>query len=321
MDQFTKKLSPQEHSRRLNEIKSYYLVETVKLSIVTGPLYCLSNNLQFLSSELVKRNQITSTSKSFFQFLNKGLPTLSIVRPFKHSFYRNYLDILTNFYKQGLNSFYKGNLTRLSYFTTTNALKSQLDFYTKALKFPNFIKDIVVFSIVDIVCNPLLYLESKISTSNAKKLYNGRSWLTLLTNDNPFRGSTLNVPRNILFVAGLNTSMISESIPREVSIAIGHILAYPILTVHRNVMLQSYVDPTAPRPAAGPYSHFTRIYNTNGVVGFYRGFISFSVATALWHAVVPKQAKLRYMRNLLEDDDVEKLRIKDYEAILEEHKE
>jgi hypothetical protein len=298
------------------EVEKYYLSETIKLSIVTGPLYLLSANLQYFDKNLIQSNFI-SISKSSYQngkkvdllsnFMLKNTIENSIIRPFRPSYYINYREAVLNIFRQGNFALYKGNLLRLSFFISSGQLKKYTELnYGKYFNFNNILKDIFLYGLADIFMHPLLFLESRFSIQPYKKgrrIYN--SPLSLLNNKSfleIYKGSLLSIPRNILFVLSLNSYYIyPEKIMNFISVSLAHILSYPILTIQRNVIFRSN------RVNYLPNNENTKeliksIYNNIGFFGFYRGFGAYALATGLWHYIVPSAANQRFYINLLAEE-------------------
>jgi hypothetical protein len=150
---------------KAKNIVQYYISETLKLSIITGPLYCISSNLQYLDKTLFDSAKSTNDGR-----LKKNFPIHSIVRQFRPSYYNGYKDCIINLYKQGIGGLYKGNLTRLLYFGLTSEVKMRLDlYYGKYLGSKRIVRDAVMFSITDMLLHPLLFIESRYSIQNRRK--------------------------------------------------------------------------------------------------------------------------------------------------------
>jgi hypothetical protein len=120
---------------KYKEVEKYYLSETIKLSLITGPLYCISANMQFL----VKY----PTTSSF---------------PFKPNFFISYKECLFNLRRQGLLGFYKGNFYRLLFFSSTNKVKKILDPFFSNYITNKRLKEFVLYSTADILLNPILFI-------------------------------------------------------------------------------------------------------------------------------------------------------------------
>ncbi len=290
---------------KAKNIVQYYISETIKLSIITGPLYCISSNLQYLDKSLFESAKHTSDGKFIRNF-----PLSSILRPFRPSYYSGYKDCIVNLYKQGVGGLYKGNLIRLLYFGLTSEVKMRLDlYYGKYIGSKRLIREIVMFSIADILLHPLLFIESRYSIQNRRKgfrIYNNMfsvlkySWREL------YNGSLYCIPRNLIFASCMNLYFINPSTYMNIfSVFLAHFLSYPILTVQRNVIYHSkYID-YLPKPEG---IGFRSLLSEYGIGGLYRGFIAYSISTALWHVYVPIAAKKKLFESMFEDGGAFKLK-------------
>lgn len=294
------------------EIEKYYISETIKLSLVTGPLYCLSANLQFLDKSLIETNirSISPLKKNdiFSNLFLKNAPKLSICRPFKPSYFINYRDAVLNIFRQGYIALYKGNLLRLSFFISTNQLKKHIEQnYGKNITYNKILKEICTYALVDFMLHPLLFLESRFSIQPYRKgfrIYN--SIFSIFKNSSfleLYKGSIMSMPRNFVFVLCLNCYYLyPEKLTNFLAVIMAHILSYPLLTIQRNVIYQSEQINYLPKKDKNIFSLIKNIYVSYGFFSFYRGFSAYALATALWHYVVPTAANQRFYVNLLSDD-------------------
>lgn len=296
---------------KYKEVEKYYLSETIKLSLLTGPLYCISANMQFLNLNLNSKSSLTDNSVTKNKIISNSR-TLSL--PFKPTFYTNYKDCVFNLYRQGLLGFYKGNMCRLTFFTATNKLKTTLEYqyHVKFAKGNDFLlknkklRELIFYSIADILLNPLLVIESRYSIQNRRKgfrIYNNllevlsKSWKEL------YLGASYSLPRNFVFLLGLNTYFIYPSYYLQIfSVFLAHVLSYPILTIQRNKIFHSIHSEYLPRPPDSPIAFYKYIINNAGIQSLYRGFPSFLLATSLWHLYVPKMAKMKFYKNIFQDE-------------------
>ena len=289
-------------SERARGVHKFYISETIKLSLITGPLYCISANYQYLSSSIMT-----------------AVKTPSILKPFKPSVYKSYKDILTSFYRQGVLAFYKGNYYRLLFFISTMNLKKTLDI----LIYNNFqfiykfyiIKDILLYSLVDILMHPLLFIESRYSIQNNRKNYriyqNTLHLLSITKIRELYQGSLLSFHRNTVMVASLYLYyLIPNKYFNTTVVFLSHLLSYPILTIQRNVIYSNYgnqniryLEENAKHKSRllhwGTIQHYIETY---GIVNLYRGFVFYILAVGLWHYYVPAAAKYRYYRNVFEEE-------------------
>jgi hypothetical protein len=283
------------------EIQKYYLTETLKLSIVTSPLYCLSTSFQFINKELFSR---VKTSKIRLQ-------------TFKPSFYLSYKETITNLTKQGVLGLYKGNFWRMSFFILSNNLKQKLD-YTFFYKFKinKILKEMILYSCVDICLNPLLFIESRYIIQNRLKnvrLYNNLYDILRLSYKDLYRGCLCNIPRNILFITGLNSYWLYPgTYSNYIAIGVAHLLSYPLLTIQRNIYFhinskikgdnQLIRSTLYEREFKGVTDGLKYFYKEFGILSLYRGVTPYLAAVFLWHYWVPKAAKARFYDNIFANE-------------------
>jgi hypothetical protein len=307
-----------ESIKRLEEYKAhqivqYYISETLKLSIITGPLYNFSTNLQFVSKGLFEQSgKINITEESLLKL--KNTPNESIIRPFKPSLYATYRDCLFNIYRQGIAGLYKGTFYRLGYFGTTNLLKKKLDQYVGThIRIKRVFKEMILYSFADVVLNPLLLIESRYCIQNRRKnfrIYDNLFSLLKTSWKELYNGSLYAIPRNVVFVLCLNTYLLYPSTYMNIfSVCLAHTLSYPFLTVQRNIMFQSQYTDYLPNEKITVKSFF----NDYGTLGFYRGFLAYGLATLLWHIYVPMAAKKKLFENMFQKDDKKALKLNLFE--------
>jgi len=307
---------------KYRELEKYYISETIKLSLLTGPLYCLSANMQFLNNRIYSQtfgdNNLASDNKNIKSTnSNKiGVARSLLNYPFRPSSVESYRDCLLNLYRQGKFGlgFYKGNGYRLLFFTATTKLKQSIDLeVSKFVSLNRKIKEIILYSLVDFILNPLLFLESRYSIQNRRKgfcIYENildvlrKSWKEL------YLGASYSIPRNIAFLLSLNFYLIyPSSFMQGFSIFLAHFLSYPILTVQRNKIYHSQIIPYLPK--SDPSNSIVKyLINNYGFISLYRGFGSYIIATGLWHYFVPRMAKIKFYKNALageKPEDVFKL--------------
>jgi hypothetical protein len=325
---------------KYRELEKYYISETIKLSLLTGPLYCLSANLQFLNNRIYSNsfgdnmNQGTKNIKTSISSNKAGVTRSLLNYPFRPSFVQSYRDCLFNLYRQGKFGlgFYKGNGYRLLFFTATTKLKQSIDLeISKLVSMNRKIKEIILYSLVDFILNPLLFLESRYSIQNRRKgfcIYENifdvfkKSWKEL------YLGASYSIPRNVSFLLALNFYLIyPSSFMQGFSVFLAHLLSYPILTVQRNKIYHSQIIPYLPKPETST-SMFKYLINNYGFFSLYRGFGSYIIATGLWHYFVPRMAKIKFYKNALngeKSEDVFKINFleddeeEDSESGLENH--
>jgi hypothetical protein len=280
---------------KAKNIVQYYISETIKLSFITGPLYCLSANLQYLDKSLFESISDKNTRK---------LPAYSITRPFRPNFYYNYRDCIYNLYKQGIGGFFKGNLLRLFYFGSTSELKLRLEnTFGKYIKSTKVIREIIFYSIADIILHPLLFVESRYCIQNRRKgyrLYNNLFTVIRMSWRELYNGSIYSIPRNFIFVTSLNLYYLFPSTYMNIfTVSLAHIASYPLLTVQRNIIFHSkYID-YLPFPENISFKNFLNKY---GFFGLYRGFLAYSFATGLWHVYVPMAAKKKLFDYMFQNE-------------------
>jgi hypothetical protein len=301
---------------KAHQIVQYYISETIKLSIITGPLYNLSTNLQFVNRNLAESRMIMNDTKETILKL-KNIPKESIIRPFKPSIYTNYRDCVFNLYRQGIAGLYKGTFYRLSYFGATNLLKKKLDgYFSSYIQIRRVFKEIILYSIADFIMNPLLLIESRYCIQNSRKnfrIYDNIFTLLKTSWKELYNGSLYAIPRNIILVSCLNIYILYPSTYMNIfSVSLAHLLSYPILTVQRNIMFQSNYTDYLPNAAENKIT-IRSFYNDYGILGFYRGFLAYGLATLLWHIYVPIAAKKKLFDNMFKKDDDKPLRLNLFE--------
>ena len=285
------------------EIQKYYLTETLKLSIVTSPLYCISSSFQFINKQVYSK-------------LKSNMYSNLRIQIFKPSFYVSYKETITNLTRQGILGLYKGHLWRMSFFIASNNFKQKLDFmYLSQLKINKVLKEMMLYSFVDMCLNPLLFIESRYIIQNRKKnyrLYNNLYDIFRLSYKDLYRGSLLNIPRNICFILGLNTYyLIPGGYSNYIAIACAHLFSYPFLTLQRNVYFHnakasngtSIIDSTLYKQEFRGISDGLMYFNKEfGVFSLYRGIIPYLTAVSLWHYYVPSAAKAKFYTNIFADE-------------------
>jgi hypothetical protein len=298
---FTQGIQKYQYNK-YREIEKYYLSETIKLSLLTGPLYCISANMQFMSKTFL--NGITVDNK--FSFKMKNLPQISLIFPFKPYFHSNYKECLFNLRRQGTLAFYKGNMYRLLFFSGTNQLKKTLDpLFSQYIKISRRLKEVLLYSFVDILLNPLLFIESRYSIQSRRpgfRIYNSLFDVIKKSGREIYLGASYSIPRNIIFLLSLNVYFMYPSQYLQIlSVFIAHLLSYPILTLQRNKIYHSTSTEYFPRPDPN-FSFGKDFVKTFGFLSLYRGFSAYILATLLWHFYVPKMAKAKFYNNALKDD-------------------
>jgi hypothetical protein len=268
---------------KYREVEKYYLSETIKLSLITGPLYCISANMQFLSHS-----------------------TITTSFPFKPNFFSSYKECLFNLRRQGLLGFYKGNFYRLLFFSCTNKVKKSLDpFFSNYVKNKR-LKELVLYSTADILLNPLLFIEARYSIQNRRKgyaIYNNLLDVFRKSGREIYSGALYSIPRNCLFLLSLNFYFLyPHQYTQVVSVFFAHLLSYPILTIQRNKIFQSNLIDYLPKNNYGFIGFAKGLIKEFGFLSLYRGFLSYGLATVAWHLYVPFMAKAKFYNNALKDD-------------------
>jgi hypothetical protein len=291
---------------KAHQIVQYYISETIKLSIITGPLYNLSTNMQFLDRGLAENSGRLNSFEGHTNKFLKNVPGESIIRPFKPSLYANYKDCIFNVYRQGIAGLYKGTFYRLAYFGGTNELKRRLDsHFGSYLRIKRVYKEMILYSIADMLLNPLLLIESRYCIQNRRKgfrVYDNIFSFLKLSWRELYNGSLYAIPRNMIFVISLNTYQMYPSTYMNVfSVCLAHLLSYPLLTIQRNIMFRSqYVDYL---PGLNEKITLNSFVGEYGLGGLYRGFLAYGLATLLWHLYVPIAAKKKLFENMFKKDD------------------
>lgn len=269
----------------VKQVEKYYISETCKLSIATGPLYYISAQLQYLNH-------------------NKN-----ISRPFKICSFSKVYDLLKHTYYQGFLAFYKGNLSRLSFFIGTVQTKKyiELNFDDKIFIKNKIAREIILFSLVDMIFNPFLFIETRLvmqNRNNGFRIYNGILDILMKCKTDVFSYSIINVYRNILFVLAVNTFFIAPSkVMNFTSVLLSHILSYPLLTIQRNLYLienkKTYFEFSSENKSFFKIREIVNIIKSHKITGLYKGFSFYIFSIGLWHYYVPSAAKHKYYQNLL----------------------
>ncbi len=278
------------NSTFIKEVRKYYISETIKLSVATGPLYVIAGQMQYLS-----KNISTQT--------------------FKFTSHEKYFSLARHMFKQGFTGMYKGNFIRLSFFISSVSLKqiieNNYDNYLRSkIFFPKILREIIFFSLADMILNPLLFIETRLMLQNKhsnfrhyKNIFN----LISLSYSELYKGSILSIYRNIFFVLGINLYFIFPSFASNVfSIILSHSLSYPFLSIQRNIMARSnfllyYESDLVIKEQRGilRINEMREYIKAYGLVKLYKGFPVYLSAVCLWHYYVPLAAKYKYYQNLL----------------------
>lgn len=279
----------------MKEVQKYYISETIKLSLITGPLYAFAGQYQYLS-------QHKST----------------LTRPFKYNSFETPFQLAQHMFKQGILGLYKGNFSRLLFTLSTAHIKRniEINYYEKLNKMlPNkFIREVALYSLVDIILNPLLVMETRFLLQNRHSGFNQYENIISFISKSfseLYKGSLISIYRNALFIMGINLYFISPSIYMNwISIIVSHTISYPLLTIQRNIIARSSVINYCEKDlvtdsVSNKYLKIARISDiieyskTFGIVKLYRGYTCYMIAVGLWHYYVPTAAKHRYYKNIL----------------------
>lgn len=278
------------NSTFIKEVKKYYISETIKLSVATGPLYAIAGQMQYLSKNIT-------------------------LQTFKFTSHEKYFSLARHMFKQGFLGMYKGNFIRLSFFISSVSLKQVIennyDSYLRSKVFiPKILREMLFFTLADMLLNPLLFIETRFMLQNKhgnfrhyKNIFN----LLSVSYSELYKGSILSIYRNFFFVLGVNLYFILPSFASNVfSIVLSHSLSYPFLTIQRNIMARSsfllyYENDLLVKEQRGilrinEIREYIRIY---GFTKLYKGFPVYLSAVCLWHYYVPLAAKYKYYQNLL----------------------
>ena len=278
------------NSQFVREVKKYYISETIKLSIATGPLYIIAGQMQYLTN---------NNSKQAFKF----------------NYFDKYYSLSRHMFNQGFFGLYKGNCTRLTFFISSVYLKQSIeDIYNTSIaarniKIPKIMKEIFFYSIADIILNPLLFIESRLMLQNKNKGFRHYSGiLNTITSSyrEIYKGSILSIYRNFMFVVGINLYFVLPStFSNYLSILLSHLLSYPFLTIQRNILLRSntlyFENELVIKENKGLFriNEIIEYFKIFGIAKLYRGFGFYLGAVGLWHYYVPPAAKYKYYKNLL----------------------
>lgn len=273
----------------LKEVKKYYISETIKLSVATGPLYIIAGQMQYLNE----------------------LP--NIRNAYKYNSFNRYYELGRYMITQGFSGLYKGNLFRLSFFTSSVIVKERLDNtigYKYMKTVPKVLKEVIFFSISDIILNPLLFIETRLMLQNKNgnfKQYKNVFHICFYSYKEFYKGSILSIYRNIFLVVGINLYFLYPSTIFNIfCVFLSHLLSYPFLTIQRNIIAKSqnmiYLDnDLVSKSDRGRFriNEIIQYLNVYGLKRLYSGFCFYISAVGLWHYYVPLAAKYKYYQNLL----------------------
>ena len=277
-------------SKFIKEVQKYYFSETIKLSLVTGPFYAFTGQ---------------------FQYLSQSFNNLS--RPFRFNCFVTSFQLAQHMFKQGILGLYKGNLCRLMFFISTVHIKKHIeleyDFVVDKIR-NKILKDILLFSLVDIIFNPLLFLETRLMLQNKKPFCLNHNIFNMISSNYKelYKGSVVSLYRNFFFCSGITIFFLNPStLFNWISIFISHLLSYPFLTIQRNIMARSnsnvYLEQDfKAKNKIDKFFRFSEIvfyFKNFGIIKIYRGFPTYIFSIFLWHYYVPPAAKFKYYQNIL----------------------
>jgi hypothetical protein len=279
-------------SNFIKEVQKYYISETIKLSIVTSPILNMSIHLQYLSKNYS-----------------------NVPKPFKYNYFSNSFSLISYLFKQGIKGVYKGNISRLSFTIGTAHLKKHIELnyehlYKNILKY-KFLSELVLFSVVDILFNPILFIETHYVLQNCKsnfKFHENTLSLLIESKWKMFTAFEMSIYRNFLFLSSIQLYFYyPNKIVYWSSLFLAHFITFPFLTVQRNKMARTFDKFNEDQIMLNKKRNivfkgifeFLEYQKTFGLSQLYRGFFSYLLSVALWHYYVPSAAKYKYYENLL----------------------
>ena len=307
---------------------SYNLVEFVKLSLLSSPLFVMSISRQLSvlknrelysheaegkdSTALIKRITALSKNKKRQDKLIKASGVLVGQHPYQAPIYRNAKDAVVGLKNQGVLAFYKGNFWRIGFFAISQrvtislswALKDRFVFFERAPLFANFI----CFTAASMFAHPLFVLESRFILQNRLpefKVYKN-FWKFKTRSYSDFHiGALGHIPLNILFTTGffLGSNLLPDA-PNSVHFVCGQIMSYPVLTGIRRICCQNEIlSGLLPVRYLNLLHCVALMRREEGIYrGWYAGFGFHIGACLIWYSLGSTLAAIRAEKKLIEED-------------------
>lgn len=320
------------HYNRLKDSKFWneLLIENIKYSFIFSPFatIAISRQLSVLphreiygdynapnsSKELIKlENQVTIRDSKNFELI-KSSGMINGQKPYRAPIYENYFQTIKGLYNQGVLGFYKGTFWRVFFIIIPLRLRIILDYYVldhfpKFHKF-NFLKDLLVFSIADMMCHPAFIIESRYTLQNRLPQFQAYSNILKIRSRSiheMWTGSFNHFYKNVLLIVGLYISRYSLFPDNYIaSILFSQIFCYPILTCNRRLVCQ-----TSEYPSMLPLRYLNLLHalalikREEGLFrGLYRGFSFHLIFIYLWNDLAFTSAKVNHAKNKLKEEDM-----------------
>ena len=272
------------------------------------------------SKELMKlQNELTLREAKNFELIKQS-GVIDGQKPYRAPIYDNYLETIKGLYRQGVLSFYKGNLYRLVTNAASQRCAISLQWYLRenypSMAAVSFLRDWMCMSACDIALHLGFVIENRFILQNRLptfNIYKNALQLYMRSNQEVFRGAASHILKNFLFLFGFYASSILYKADYLYSVLLGTFCSYPFLTAFRRVVCES-----SSMPGLLPVRYLNTIHalflirKEEGLFkGLYKGFFSYVIGTFIWVAMVPGLARLEYYKqqvkqgeNLFENDPV-----------------
>lgn len=265
------------------------------------------------SKELMKiENQLTLRDSKNFELI-KSSGVLEGQKPYRAPIYENYWQTMKGLYNQGFLGFYKGNFWRIFFIVIPLRIRLMLDYFVLD-HYPNFhkfsfLKDWIIFSISDWICQPAFVTESRYTLQNRLPQFQAYSNILKIR----FRsfheiwvGGHNHIYKNFMMLIGVSIFR-STLFPDNFSACMtaSQIFCYPILTCARRLVCQSSEVPgMLPLRYLNLLHALALIRKEEGFFrGLYRGFSFHLIFVFLWYDLVYSSAKLNHAKNRIREEE------------------
>lgn len=320
--------------KKLKDYKYFgcQLYETIKISLITGPLFVLAISKQLsvpknkeLYPDSATPTEAPKSKSKEVGFLQKALTLresrnfevtkasgmLPGQKPYRAPIYESYFDVLRGLRKQGFLAFYKGNLYRIMFFGATGrvkitgewALRERSNFFEKT----NFLRKLLVYTICDMILHPLFFIENRYVLQNRLphfQVYSSLIKFRTRSEYEMFNGVLGHFPKNFFYLIGYGSSASRDSNSVIMSTIFGHTFMYPILTGMRRIVCQTSIIPgMLPLRYLNLLHAVALIRREEGFFkGLYSGYIAYILAVFIWVAFAENFGKFNYYLKVTEGD-------------------
>jgi len=266
------------------------------------------------SKELIKlENQVTIRDSKNFELI-KSAGLLDGQKPYRAPIYENYFETIKGLYRQGLLGLYKGTFWRIFFLIIPMRIRLIFDYHILD-HHPNFykysfIKDWLIFSIADMICQPAFITENRYVLQNRLPQFQAYSNIFKIR----FRsfheiwvGSHNHIFKNFFMLVG--ASFFKNTIFPENYIACmvaSQFFCYPLITCMRRLACQ-----TPDVPGMLPLRYLNLLHalalvrREEGLIrGLYRGFGFHLIFIYLWYDLVFKTSKISHAKNRLKEEEM-----------------